>query len=285
VLAGGLLLSLAVAVSAGPPLEIRFVPDTARPGDLVLVQVRGAPADLQGELADRPLRFFETAEGVAALAGVDLETPARPIPWQLLRPMPGSGRLVVGTGALAVLPRAFATQRLTLPRSQVDLDAATLARVRAEQVELRETLGRSAAERLWRGRFRLPVEGAHPTGGFGLRRIINGQPRSPHAGYDWAAPRATPVLAANAGRVALVEEHFFAGRLVVLDHGLGLFTLYFHLDQARVAPGEAVGSGQPIGTVGATGRATGPHLHFAVSLDGARVDPIALLELAPPVLD
>jgi murein DD-endopeptidase MepM/ murein hydrolase activator NlpD len=128
----------------------------------------------------------------------------------------------------------------------------------------------------------VPVEGGRATGGFGLRRVINGQRRSPHAGYDWAAPRGTPVVAANAGRVALVAEHFFSGRLVVLDHGLGLFTHYYHLDETRVTAGAPVTRGQPIGTVGATGRATGPHLHLGVTLGGARVDPLALLGLALP---
>jgi len=90
------------------------------------------------------------------------------------------------------------------------------------------------------------------------------------------------VLAANAGRVALVAEYFFAGRNVILDHGLGLFTFYFHLIEARVAAGESVEAGQVIGTVGATGRVTGPHLHFGVLLGGARVDPEALLRLVPP---
>jgi murein DD-endopeptidase MepM/ murein hydrolase activator NlpD len=126
------------------------------------------------------------------------------------------------------------------------------------------------------------VEGGRPTGGFGLRRVINGQPRSPHTGYDWAAPVGTPVLAANAGRVALVAEHFFAGRNIVLDHGLGLFTFYYHLDETRVGPGEPVAAGQVIGAVGATGRVTGPHLHFAVVLAGARVDPESLLALTVP---
>ncbi len=164
----------------------------------------------------------------------------------------------------------------------VDLDAATLARVETEREELKAALAAGAVERLWRGPFRIPVDGGQPTGGFGLRRLLNGQPRSPHTGYDWAAPAGTPVLAANAGRAALVAEHFFAGRNVILDHGLGLFTLYFHLTETRVAQGEPVTAGQVIGTVGATGRVTGPHLHFAVLLNGARVDPEALLRLAPP---
>src|SRR4030095_7635495 len=108
------------------------------------------------------------------------------------------------------------------------------------------------------------------------------QRRRRRTGDDGPAPAGTPVLAANTGRVALVAEHFFAGRNVILDHGLGLFTLYFHLTEARVARGELVTGGQVIGTVGATGRVTGAHLHFAVLLNGARVDPEALLRLGAP---
>jgi murein DD-endopeptidase MepM/ murein hydrolase activator NlpD len=116
--------------------------------------------------------------------------------------------------------------------------------------------------------------------GFGARRIINGQARSPHGGIDYSAPRGTPVVAANAGRVALVAEFFFPGRLVVLDHGLGLYTLYFHLDTASVTEGERLERGQTLGSVGATGRATGPHLHFGAQVGAARVDPATLLGLS-----
>ena len=164
----------------------------------------------------------------------------------------------------------------------VDLDGPTLARVAAERGELKAALAAGAPERLWRGPFRPPLDGGQPTGGYGLRRVINGQPRSPHTGYDWAAPAGTPVHAVGAGRVALVAEHFFAGRNVVLDHGLGLFTLYYHLAETRVAAGDPVAQGEVIGTVGATGRVTGAHLHFAVLLGGARVDPEAFLGLAVP---
>lgn len=280
-LALGLALAVPGASAAAPPLQVTLIPPAARPGDVVLIRVTGASAEVRGEWGGRALRLFPVAGGLAALAGVDLETDGKAIPWRLLRPVAG-GRVVVRAGSLPLRPWTFGTQALTLPPGQVDLDARTLARVRAEQAELRQVLAASAGERLWRGAFRVPVEGGQPTGGFGLRRIINGLPRSPHAGYDWAAPRGAPVLAANGGRVALAAEHFFAGRLVVLDHGLGLFTLYFHLDETRVAGGDRVEAAQLIGSVGATGRVTGPHLHFAVSLDGARVDPMALLSLPLP---
>ncbi len=278
-----LLILLAAALPRRAlALTVVFSPDRPGPGDVVLVRVQGAPPDLAGEWSGRPLRFFPVRGGVAALAGVDLDVPPGPVAWRLVRPMARGGLLVVGKGSVTVQPRSFETQHLTLPPAQVDLDPQALARVRAEQAELAAALDDSAGARVWRGPFRTPIEGGHATGGFGLRRIINNQKRNPHAGYDWAAPRGTPVLAANAGRVALVAEHFFAGRLVVLDHGLGLFTLYFHLDESRVTTGESVPAGQPIGTVGLTGRTTGPHLHFAVLLGGARVDPMTLLALVPP---
>lgn len=268
-----------VPVAAG--LTIVVTPERPAPGDIVLLRVEGAPPDLGGEWQGTPLRFFPMGTALAALVGVDLDVEPGRLPWLLTRPA-GRGRVVVGKGAVTVGPRTFETQHLTLPPGQVDLDPATLARVRAERAELEAALASSAPERLWRGPFAVPVEGGRPTGGFGLRRVINGQRRSPHAGYDWAAPRGTPVLAANAGRVALVAEHFFSGRLVVLDHGLGLFTHYYHLDETQVTAGASVPRGQPIGTVGATGRATGPHLHLGVTLGGARVDPLALLGLTLP---
>jgi hypothetical protein len=283
-LIGGALLGLATpapAVTEGP-VRVTVAPPSPQPGDVVLLQISGGPPDVRADWDGRPLALFPTAHGVAALIGIDLDVRPGHIGWRVTRPSVAKNGGALATGAVTVRARTFPTQPLTLPKGMVDLDAPTLARVETEREELKAALAAGAAERLWRGPFRIPVEGGQPTGGFGLRRILNGQPRSPHTGYDWAAPAGTPVLAANTGRAALVAEHFFAGRNVVLDHGLGLFTLYFHLTEARVAPGESVNAGQVIGTVGATGRVTGPHLHFAVLLNGARVDPEALLRLAPP---
>jgi murein DD-endopeptidase MepM/ murein hydrolase activator NlpD len=261
---------------------VSVAPSSPQPGDVVLVQVTGAPPDARAEWDGRPLALFPTRAGVAALVGVDLDVRPGPIGWRVTRPSVAKNGGALAAGAVTVRSRTFPSQQLTLPKGMVDLDAPTLARVETERGELRAALAAGAADRLWRGAFQVPVEAGQPTGGFGLRRLINGQPRSPHTGYDWAAPVGTPVVAANAGRAALVAEHFFAGRNVVLDHGLGLFTLYYHLTETRVAPGESVAAGQVIGTVGATGRVTGPHLHFAVLLSGARVDPEALLRLVPP---
>jgi murein DD-endopeptidase MepM/ murein hydrolase activator NlpD len=263
-------------------VRVSVTPSSAQPGGVLLLQVTGAPPDLRVEWDGRAVPAFPSAGGWAALVGVDLDVRPGLVPWRVTRPSAAKNGGALAAGVVTVRSRTFDTQQLTLPKGMVDLDATTLARVDAERAELRAALAGGARDRLWRGSFRVPLEGGQPTGGFGLRRVINGQPRSPHAGYDWAAPVGTPVLAANAGRVALVTEHFFAGRNVVLDHGLGLFTLYYHLAETRVAPNAPVEAGEVIGTVGATGRATGAHLHFAVLLGGARVDPEALLALQVP---
>jgi murein DD-endopeptidase MepM/ murein hydrolase activator NlpD len=283
-LTGAALLGLASPAPAGPggPVRVSITPPSPQPGDVVLLQVSGASADTRVEWDGHAVALFPTAQGVAALVGIDLDVRPGAIGWRVTGPGAAKNGGALAAGAVTVRARTFPTQPLTLPKGMVDLDAPTLARVAMEREALKLALAGSAPERLWRGPFRIPVEGGQPTGGFGLRRILNGQPRSPHTGYDWAAPVGAPVLAANAGRTALVAEHFFAGRNVLVDHGLGLFTLYFHLTEARVALGEPVAAGQVIGTVGATGRVTGPHLHFAVLLDGARVDPEALLRLTPP---
>lgn len=122
-----------------------------------------------------------------------------------------------------------------------------------------------------------PLKGAPPPRNFGTRRIVNGDPRNTHGGADYRAPTGTPVLAVAGGRVVLAEEHFFSGRSVYLDHGDGLISMYFHLDSIGVRPGQTVAAGARLGTVGATGRVSGPHLHFALRWKGARVDPKGLL--------
>jgi murein DD-endopeptidase MepM/ murein hydrolase activator NlpD len=283
-LLGAVLLGLGRLGHTGPSggVRVSVTPPSPRPGDILLIQVTGAPPELRVEWDGRPVPTFPSGAGFAALVGLDLDVRAGSVAWRVTRPSAAKNGGALAAGAVTIHTRTFPTQPLTLPKGMVDLDAATLARVETERAELRAALAAGVDERLWRGPFRAPIDGGRPTGGYGLRRIINGQPRSPHTGYDWAAPVGTPVLAVNAGRAALVAEHFFAGRHVVVDHGLGLFTFYYHLDETRVALGDAVAAGQVIGAVGATGRVTGAHLHFGVVLGGARVDPEALLALPVP---
>ncbi|MGH8648080.1 MAG: M23 family metallopeptidase, partial [Burkholderiales bacterium] len=216
---------------------------------------------------------------VVLLVGVDLEQAPGPVEVRA-EATDARGRSLRGKRALRVLDARYPVQHLSVPRPFVELDAATLERVNREKAALDRLWEAPRPERLWNGSFRVPLEDAGPGSGFGLRRIINGEPRSPHTGTDFTASPGTPVLAANAGVVSLVGDHFFAGTSVVLDHGLGLYTMYFHLQEFLVKAGETVHKGQEIGRVGATGRATGPHLHFGVRLNGARIDPAALLRLS-----
>ena len=159
-------------------------------------------------------------------------------------------------GTVKIVRRDFHVERLTVPNTMVDLDPETERRAVAEGKQMAALYRTITPERLWRGRFTSPLGITTAPSGFGARRIINGQPRSPHSGSDYKAPTGTPVVAVNTGKVALVAEFFFPGRLVIVDHGVGLYTAYFHLDSTAVAEGERVERGQNLGTVGATGRAT-----------------------------
>ena len=276
------LLAAPALAPAEPGLKVSWMPARPLVGDVATLMVQGPSegAMVEGLVGGRPITFFSGAGGYVALVGFDLELTARHERWRVdvrePRREPRGSR-----GTLHLRHRDFPVQRLTLPAPMVDLDPETERRAVAEGEVLRTLYRTISPERLWRGPFVRPVAGNDPGSGFGSRRIINGRPRAPHGGTDYAAARGTPVVAVNAGSVALVGEHFFPWRLVVIDHGLGLYTLYFHLDEARVEIGERVVRGQPLGTVGSTGRATGPHLHFGVQVGAARVDPDRFLALGP----
>jgi hypothetical protein len=279
-LLAAVLLVLPSVVMAADRLSVSWLPAKPRVGDAALLHLRGAPdgATVEGMVDGRPLVFFPYAGGHAALVGFDLEVKPGPKPWQLAVLEPAREPRTT-RGKVHVLPRDFPVQRLSLPPGMVDLDPETERRAVAEAERLRTLYRTITPERLWRGAFTRPVGGMEPGTGFGARRIINGKPRMPHGGTDYAAPTGTPVVAVNSGRVALVGDFFFPGRLVAVDHGLGLYTLYFHLDSVAVSQGDPVERGQTLGTVGATGRATGPHLHFGAHVAGARIDPATLLVL------
>jgi murein DD-endopeptidase MepM/ murein hydrolase activator NlpD len=276
----GLLLALPLTVAAADRPVVTWHPKRLHPGDVAWVHVRGVPevAALEGSLGPRTLVFFPYAGGHAAVVGLDVETTAGPQPWKIAVLESGREPRAL-SGRLTIHKRDFHVQRLTLPPTMVDLDPETERRADSERERLWTIYRTVTTARLWRGAFTRPVAGADAPTGFGARRVINGKPRAPHSGADYAAPKGTPVVAANGGRVALVADYFFPGRLAVVDHGLGVYTLYFHLDTVAVTDGDLVDRGQIIGTVGATGRATGPHLHFGALVGGARVDPAALMKL------
>ena len=276
-----LLIVLPVPAAA---LQVRVVPPAPRQGDTVLVFVAGSKGaqNVEGSLGAQHLTFFPYGAEFAALTGVDLETKPGKVSWRIGL-VDGGGVTRKAAGTVTVKAGGFPVERLTLPGGMVNLDPEAERRAANEAVRMRALYDTVTPERFWRGPFTQPVASRKPGGGFGSRRIINGQPRMPHGGIDYSADRGTPVVASNRGRVALLGEFFFAGRLVALDHGLGLYTLYFHLDGVAVTEGQIVERGQTVGTVGTTGRSTGPHLHFAAQLGRARINPPDLYTL--PVRD
>lgn len=280
------LIGLALLAGAAPAHEKkpRFVvrwPSMVRQGQIFLVEVTGVkkPLTVEGQLNEQRFSFFPLGQGrYGALVGIDLEAKPGRHRWRVVA-MEENSQLLTAEGWLQVVARRFAVQRLTLPPEMVELDEATRLRVEEEAAQLQAILNVVSPKPLWQGRFLPPLQNGGDPSGFGVRRIINEKERGRHTGTDFKAPLGEPVLAANSGRVALVAEHFFAGKAVVVDHGLGLYTMYFHLQDTSVVTGELVEKGQPLGQVGATGRATGPHLHFGVRLNGSRVDPLSLLQL------
>jgi murein DD-endopeptidase MepM/ murein hydrolase activator NlpD len=247
-------------------------------GDPVVVEVAASGAVdnlvLRWKGAVWPMR--KIAEGRhEGLIGVDLDDPEGPAAVAAEGFLDGTPFRV--ETELTVSPRKFAVQALTLPKGMAAFDNATLARIEAEAAELSRRFSRATPAR-WRVPFLPPVEEYRPAN-FGARRVINGDPRMPHSGVDIRLPEGTPVRAIADGQVAFAGEQFFGGRSVVIDHGGGVFSVYYHLKEISVADGQAISRGDRIGSIGATGRATGPHLHFGVRVPGGRVDPTRLLAL------
>ena len=176
-----------------------------------------------------------------------------------------------------VAPKAYGSQNLTVPPDQVDLSTQDLARYERERAHLDDVLRTFTGSPPATLAMLQPAEGQRLST-FGMRRYFNDQARNPHAGMDIAAPAGTPVIAANAGRVIDTGDYFFLGRTVVLDHGQGLLSLYAHLEASDTSVAQPVSAGTLIGKVGATGRVTGPHLHFSVYLNAVAVDPAIFLQ-------
>lgn len=243
---------------------------------LITVPVNSHPTDVTGLFLGRRVPFFQDTHGYVGMLGIDIQDP--PGTHEFAVEMAGAESPKRLSYNVLVIKERYPVQHLMLPKDQVELDAETLVRVKAEQEQVRLLLDAVSRERLWGGRFIEPVQGA-VGGAFGRVRIINGERRNPHNGEDIAAPLGTDVVAMNSGVARLTVDHFFSGKGVFIDHGLGLYSMYFHLSEIVVKDGERVRRGQPIGMVGASGRATGPHLHWGVRLNGARVNPYALLKL------
>jgi murein DD-endopeptidase MepM/ murein hydrolase activator NlpD len=276
-----LLITTGMAAHGESDLRIESFPKVARQGDVCLVRTSGQASlkSIHGEFQGErfPIAFNNETGTYEGLIGIDMSTSPATYEIKVIA-TDADNRVYSSALSLRVEKVEFGTQALSLPPDMVDLDAKTLERVNQEARKLQALFQISRDERLWEGVFIRPVKGEISTG-FGLNRIINGQQRSQHTGVDLRAEKGTPVLACNHGVVVLVDELFFTGKSVLLDHGGGLYSMYFHLSEALVKEGNLVRTGAILGRVGSTGRSTGPHLHWGIRLNGARVDPFALLRI------
>ena len=242
------------------------------PGGVAIIDL-GSASDPEPEARWNDRRVLTIVDGGRrkAIVGIALAT------------KPGQYELEVRSGSgpaskipLKVVDKKYVEQRLKVKPGQVDLSPENAARVEVEQKRIRESLDSFSSRLPSTFALRQPVTGPRSSS-FGLRRFFNDQPRNPHSGMDFAAPTGTPILAPADGVVLDVGDFFFNGGTVFLDHGSGFVTMYCHLSAWDVKPGDVVKAGQPIAKVGATGRVTGPHLHFGVTLNGASVDPALFL--------
>jgi murein DD-endopeptidase MepM/ murein hydrolase activator NlpD len=229
-----------------------------------------------GSAFGHEVRLYADADGGTwrGLIGVDLDVAPGPHVVSLVGSRLGS-LAARGEYQLTVEAKRFPTRRLRVDSRFVEPPASEEARIVREAERLAKVFT-GLTPRRWDGPFRTPLP-ATPNSNFGTRSVFNGQARNPHAGVDFAGPTGTPVAAPNAGVVVLAENLYFTGNTVILDHGLGLYSLYAHLSRIDVALGGVATTGQTLGLLGATGRVTGPHLHWAVRLNEARVDPLSLV--------
>ncbi|ABC83153.1 M23 family metallopeptidase [Anaeromyxobacter dehalogenans] len=262
---------LALLAAATPSLTL--APEVARPGDAVLVRVTGAgPEAPRATLGGRPLTFWRAGAEWRALAALPIETPAGDLPAEA----EAAGAAL--RGVLRIVEPGFSSRALTLAPKYVEPPEAVKARIAADRKAFAEAYARPFEPPAFSRPFALPRR-APTSGRYGDQRVLNGEKPSVHYGLDLTGPRGAPVAAANAGRVVLVRDAYLSGRSVVLWHGAGIYTLYFHLDRVDVRAGQVVRRGQRIGRLGSTGRSTGPHLHWSVRVDGLLVDPESLVAI------
>ena len=240
----------------------------------IMISGRGLE-DLKARRSAEAIPILPVEDGAyVALLGIDMEL--RPGAVEILLSGRSPDESWKRTAKINVRLKNFPREEIAVPPSFDQLDEPTLKRIQKEQATLDGLFKGRTAGRLWDGPFIAPVPGA-VTSAFGFRRVVNGLARAPHGGVDLKAALGAEVLAANDGRVVLTDAFFFSGKSLVLDHGGGLYTMYFHLSDFRAAPGAAVHKGEVIGLAGMTGRVTGPHLHWGARLNGARIDPMELL--------
>jgi len=265
------------------PLEVAVRSRSVKPGEILEITVRSTVplAAIAVTLGDRPVPVWRDSPTTwRGLAGLDVEQAPGPIELKA-GGTPDKAPPLTKTVTLQVEPAAFVERTLTVAPRFVDPPASALPRIEREAKQLRAIYDTVSTDRT-PGPFVAPVPHRRSSP-FGARSIFNGVPRERHGGLDFASPAGAEIRAPAAGRVVLVAPLYFTGNTVVIDHGRGLYSVLAHMQRTLVRPGQVVLQGARLGTVGMTGRATGPHLHWTVRLGGSRIDPAAVLDVLGPV--
>ena len=277
------LLWLAVSLtlsawSAAGSVKVEHEARSLQPGEVVLVRVTAVdPIESVAATAlDEDVPFFETDDPRVREGLVGLDLAIEPGSYSVRIAGRAGGQDFTVTDTLRVTAKKFPVRRITVEEKFANPPASVQERIAREQKLVASIFKKTTGSRYWTAPFHRPVPGI-ALSSFGKRSIVNGQARSPHSGTDFRGAAGTPIEAPNNGRVVLAQDLYYSGNTVIIDHGLGLYSYLAHLSAFRVKAGEAVRKGSVIGLVGATGRVTGPHLHWTTRLLGARVDPLSLM--------
>jgi len=287
-LAAVMLLSARAALCSDAATQdsIRLTPASLTNGSpcLITIALHEEASSVTGKWQGHPVAFFSAPAHRAwfALAGVDVEVAPGNYPLTIDATLTdGTHRTLhqevkVGEAAYEKVP-------LSVPDKFVEPNAAALKIIAADKIVKDKAFADSATRPEWTGNFLPPLHLAPQSDSFGNQRIFNGKLASVHRGLDYRAKPSTPVAAINSGRVVLAQPLYYEGGCVVVDHGLGLMSVYMHLSKIEVAVGQRVRRGQIVALSGATGRATGPHLHLGVRWQGSYLDPVKLFQIQMPL--
>jgi murein DD-endopeptidase MepM/ murein hydrolase activator NlpD len=276
-----LTIFLVVAVrSAAAPMSVSAEARSLQPGELVVLTIAlesTEAASMRVLTLGKTIPAFKLDDRLwRALVGIDIDQKPGSFPAIVeARTATGTSRV---TYQLEITPKKFPTRVLRVDPNFVNPPPSVMPRIERDSQFIRDVYSHSSPARLWADSFVRPVPG-EANSGFGTRSVYNGEPRSPHSGADFLSGAGTPIRAPNAGRIVAARDLYFTGNTLIIDHGLGLFSMLAHLSRLDVREEEVVTAGQIVGAVGATGRVTGPHLHWALRASGARIDPVSLLEL------
>jgi murein DD-endopeptidase MepM/ murein hydrolase activator NlpD len=251
--------------------EVLFEPQHPGPGDIMVVTIKNVTGAVEGTFNGRKIYFNPSRESFKSIVGIDLSV----VPGKYEMEISAAGNTM--RRSVRVVKKKYGLQRLTLPKDMVELSPENEARVEREQHKM-SAIWPNESELVWTGNFSNPLEGEIVTQ-FGVKRIINKIPKNPHSGVDVSGKEGDPVHAPNNAVVVLVDDQFYSGNSVVLDHGQGIYTMFFHLSKILVNPGQKVKKGEVIALVGSTGRSTGAHLHWGARVQGAKVNPLELIKL------